>query len=136
MDDIRTVLSKFKVTPMKDDSSKGREHPTHSLIPDIFFDIILLQFKLTKSEIVVLMYLYRQVWSKPNPNAKYGIGPLQSLEKASGELRMSYEELLSIINHLEKLTLLQTVRSGQYFIRKFFTEEFDLKYGQSYDEFF
>lgn len=136
MDDIRSVLSKFKPVTSKDSSPKGSERPTLSSIPDLFFDEILVHFKLTKSEVVVLMYLYRQIWSKPNLNAKYGIGPLQSLDKISKDLRLTHDELISILHHLEKLQLIQTVRSGQYFIRKFFTEEFDMKYGQSYDEFF
>lgn len=136
MDDIRSVLSKYRPVNSQDSSSKGSEKPTSSSIPDIFFDEILVRFKLTKSEIILLMYLYRQIWSKPNLNAKYGIGPLQSLEKVSKDLRLTYDELITILHNLEKLQLIQTVRSGQYFIRKFFTEEFDMKYGQSYDEFF
>lgn len=135
MDDIRSVLSRYKVSGPKDGARNGRS-PGISPIPDLFFDEILSQFKLNRFEIMVLMFLYRQVWVKPNLNAIYGIGPLQSYEAISKELRLSTDEVINVIHSLEKNKLIQSVRVGQYFVRKFFTEEFDLKYGQTYDEFF
>ena len=44
--------------------------------------------------------------------------------------------ILQSIRHLESYGLIETIRSGQYFVRKYFTEENDLKYGQDYDHFF
>jgi len=136
MDDIRSVLSKFKVSNSKGGPHQKGVDPSISSIPDIFFDEVLLQYKLSRSEILVLMYLYRQVWSKPNLNSKFGIGPLHSFDRMAQELKLKNDELVSIIHALERHQLIQTVRVGQYFVRKFFTEEFDMKYGQSYDEFF
>lgn len=136
MDDIRSVLSKFKTSTSKGGPHQKGIDPSLSSIPDLFFDEILLRFKLSRPEILVLMYLYRHIWNRPNLNSKYGIGPLHSFDKMALDLKLRNDELVSIIHSLEKHQLIQTVRVGQYFIRKFFTEEFDMKYGQSYDEFF
>ena len=40
------------------------------------------------------------------------------------------------IRALENYGLIETVRSGQYFVRKYFTRELDSEFGQTYDEFF
>ncbi len=140
MEDIRSVLSQFKKTRDEPDLDKSGVGPsitaTTSEIPDIFFDDILLRFKLARPDISLLMYLYRQVWCRPNLYRKHGIGPLNSFTDLALNLNMKHDELVAHIHILENLGLIETVRSGQYFIRKYFTEEFDFKYGQNYDEFF
>jgi hypothetical protein len=48
---------------------------------------------------------------------------------------VTVEELGTELRNLEKYGLIETVRSGQYFVRKYFTEVLDLQFGQHYDEF-
>lgn len=139
MEDIRSVLSQFKKRQDKniDKSTAGPEDQAlTSEIPDLFFDNILHAFKLTRSEIVLLMFLYRQVWCRPNLYRSHGIGPLNSYVDLGTALGFSSEELVHHLRALENYGFIETVRSGQYFVRKFFTEELDAKYGQNYDEFF
>ena len=52
--------------------------PSTSEIPDLFFDEIVVQYKLSRIDIVVLMYLYRKVWCRPNLFKLHGISPLLS----------------------------------------------------------
>ncbi len=140
MEDIRSVLSQFRAKRQLQEVQKSGKGPygqaSTSEIPDIFFDHILLQFKLTRPEIITLMFLYRQVWCRPNLYRAHGIGPLNSYAELSVTLNMSREELVTHIRALETYGFIETVRAGQYFVRKFFTEELDRKYGQDYDEFF
>ena len=141
MEDIRSVLSQFR-TKKKDspDVQKSGPKPTktpmNSEIPDVFFDVILKEYKLNRHEIALLMYLYRQIWCRPHLYKSHGIGPLNSYTELSTILGISTEELGNYLRALENFGLLETVRSGQYFIRKYFTEELDLQFGQNYDEFF
>jgi DNA-binding MarR family transcriptional regulator len=107
--------------------------PTLSEIPDVFFDEILIKFKLSRSEISLLMFLYRQVWCRPNLYRTHGIGPINSYTELSKILQMTSEELLSCIRGLENAGFIQTIRAGQYFVRKYFTEELDLKFDQHYE---
>ena len=142
MEDIRSVLSQFH------SKKKGESHevqksnvgpgssPSTSEIPDVFFDVVLHQFKLTRNEIALLMYLYRQVWCRPNLYKSHGIGPLNAYAELCNILGITPEELGNQLRALEKYGLIETVRSGQYFLRKFFTEALDAQYGQDYDEFF
>lgn len=139
--DIRSVLSQFH-------SKKKREHsagtsgvrqsdtPSSSDIPDLFFDVILKKFKLNRHEITLLMFLYRQVWCRPNLYKSHGIGPLNSYNDLCTFLGTTLDQLGTDIRVLENYGLIETVRSGQYFVRKYFTEELDHQYGQNYDEFF
>ena len=136
MEDIRAVLSKFKGKTSKDGPRQGDGPPSLSSIPDVFFDEVLLQFKLSRLEILVLIYLYRHVWNRPNLNSKFGIGPLHSFEEMAYHLKISTDEVMTAIHTLQKHQLIEIVRVGQYFVRKFFTEELDTLYGQTYDEFF
>jgi DNA-binding MarR family transcriptional regulator len=142
MEDIRSVLSQFhsKKKRSGDDVQKSSVRPTSkastSEIPDIFFDEILQKFKVTRPEISLLMYLYRQVWTRPNLYKSHGIGPLNSYAELCQVLHLTHEELGHHLRALENYGFIETVRSGQYFVRKFFTEELDAKYGQDYDEFF
>lgn len=139
MEDIRSVLSQFHSKRQKDVQKSAKdpqEFGSTSEIPDVFFDEILQKFRLTRAEILVLMYLYRQVWCRPNLYRSHGIGPLNSYAELSVTLGFTHEELVNHLHALETYGFIETVRSGQYFVRKFFTEELDQKYGQNYDEFF
>jgi hypothetical protein len=142
MEDIRSVLTQFKTKKKgdKDDVQKSVIGPAKdastSEIPDIFFDTIIQKFRLNRLDISVLMYLYRQVWCRPNLYRAHGIGPLNSYAEMSLFLGANVEELGQHIRALENYGLIETVRSGQYFVRKYFTRELDTEFGQSYDEFF
>lgn len=141
MEDIRSVLSQFTAKKKQEnDTQKSGVGPSSaassSEIPDIFFDVILQKFKLNRQEIVLLMFLYRQVWCRPNLYKSHGIGPLNSYSELCTNLGVSMEELGTQLRSLEKLGFIETVRSGQYFVRKYFTEALDTQYGQNYDEFF
>lgn len=106
-----------------------------SEIPDLFFDDILVQFKLTRIEIILLMYFYRITWCKPNLHKKYGIAPIVSHAETAKNLDITIDIFHQTIRRLEAFGFIETIRSGQYFVRKYFTEENDKKYGQSYDNF-
>jgi hypothetical protein len=141
MEDIRSVLSHFNAKKKQgNDTQKsaigsGRV-ASISEIPDVFFDIILQNFKLSRHEIALLMFLYRQVWCRPNLYKSHGIGPLNSYAQLSQQLGLTVEELGNYLRSLENYGLIETVRSGQYFVRKYFIEALDSEFGQNYDEFF
>jgi predicted transcriptional regulator len=82
------------------------------------------------------MHLYRQVWCRANLYKDHGIGPMNSLAELSMSLHLSVEELHHNVRSLENYGFIETVRSGQYFVRKYFTEDLDLKFGQNYNDFF
>lgn len=138
MEDIRSILSMYKSKEQKDDNSAPErelvtEKPTLSEIPDVFFDEILPQFKLTRTEISLLMLLYRQVWCRPNLYRAHGIGPLNAYFDLARLLHVSQDDVIHSIRSLESHGFIATIRAGQYFVRKFFTEENDAKYGQHYE---
>lgn len=142
MEDIRSILSQFhsKKGAKGDEVQKSVTRPvaeaSSSEIPDLFFDEVLQKFKLSRLEIIVLMFLYRQVWCKPNLYKSHGIGPLNSYAEMASWLQISTEEVSQNLRSLENYGFIETVRSGQYFVRKYFTEELDIKYGQDYNQFF
>ena len=142
MEDIRSVLSQFHSKKKREgnDVQKASTGPlakaSSSEIPDVFFDVVLQKIKLNRSEISLLMLLYRQVWTKPNLYRSHGIGPLNSYAELCNVLHFTHDELGNHLRALEKYGFIETVRSGQYFVRKFFTEELDSKFAQDYDEFF
>ena len=142
MTDIRSVLSQFhSKKKQKDSDVQKSETGPHaeasvSMIPDVFFDDVLQKHKLTRHEITVLIFLYRQVWCRPNLYKSHGIGPLNSYLEMSNYLHITTEELAQNVRSLETYGLIEVVRSGQYFVRKYFTEALDIKYGQDYDQFF
>ena len=78
MAEIHRVLENFppKLSGLRG-STKAKESATpkasFSDIPDIFFDEILQNYRLARQEIQILLYFYRQVWSKPNLYKKYGL---------------------------------------------------------------
>lgn len=143
MEDIRSVLSQFN-TKKKEEAQKDPQKSgvgplnlaSSSEIPDVFFDVVLQKTKLSRQEITLLMYLYRQVWCRPNLYKSHGIGPLNSYMEMSANLGISTDELTTFLRSLENLGLIETVRAGQYFVRKYFTENLDAQYGHNYDEFF
>jgi DNA-binding MarR family transcriptional regulator len=140
MDELHTILADHRSRfPSKD---RHREQvgkdvylPTSSDIPDLFFDQILVDFKLTRIEIMVLMYLYRHVWCRPNLYRIYGISQLLSHTEMSKMLGSSIESIYHALRRLEEYGFIGTVRSGQYFVRKYFTRENDERYAQTYDDF-
>lgn len=115
--------------------AQHNETPTHSEIPDLFFDEILVEFKLSRVEILVLMYLYRNVYCKPNLHRKYGISQILSHTDMSKNLNISLEDLYHALRKVEEFGFITTIRSGQYFVRKYFTKDRDEEYGQGYDDF-
>jgi hypothetical protein len=139
MEDVRTIISQYMPKKNKAPSGTGRDShvklATTSEIPDLFFDEILVQNKMTRIEIMVLMLLYRQVWCRPNLFREYGIGPVQTYVDMAHGLGVGLDELQGAIRNLERLEFIETVRSGQYFVRKYFTKENDEVYGQHYNDF-
>ena len=140
MEDLRTILSSHHSKNGKSNSnpinSTGDEtKATTSEIPDLFFDEILLKFKMTRIEILMLMYLYRTTWCRPNLYKKYGIAPMIFHQEIAELLDINMDLLHQTLVKLENFGFIETIRSGQYFVRKYFTEENDRKYGQSYDNF-
>ena len=144
MEDIRSILSQFntkkkKKTAVAEIQKSGtgpHAEASVSAIPDLFFDEVLQKVKLSRHEIALLMFLYRQVWCRPNLYKSHGIGPLNSYSELAQFLQVTTEELAQELRTLETYGFIETVRAGQYFVRKYFTEALDIKYGQDYDQFF
>ncbi|MGK0368107.1 MAG: hypothetical protein ACI9QD_001248 [Thermoproteota archaeon] len=140
MDNLRVILESHQGRHKKDipapvSGKSGPIKPSVSEIPDLFFDEILIEFKLTRIETIVLMHLYRKVWCKPNLNRLYGISDVFSHEDVCKKLSMYMDDFLNALRKIESLGFIETIRSGQYFVRKYFTQDNDKKYGQSYDNF-
>jgi hypothetical protein len=138
VEDIRSILSMYKSRKKGDDASLTSrevsvETPTLSEIPDLFFDEVLPNVKLSRGETVLLMLLYRQVWCRPNLYRSHGIGPLNAYHDLARLLNMSQDDVIHAVHSLEGYGFISTIRAGQYFVRKFFTEENDAKYGQHYE---
>jgi len=143
MENIRDIISAHspRLDPKADpniDSVRSKENEfiaSTSEIPDLFFDDILIQFKLTRVDIILLMHFYRLTWCKPNLHKKFGIAPIVSHADLAGNADITADDLLQTVRRLEAFGFIETIRSGQYFVRKYFTEELDKKYGQTYDNF-
>jgi len=140
MVDLQTILQDHR--PKRRDSQKvsiekSREiiAPSWSEIPDLFFDHILVEYKLGRMEIMVLMYLYRRVWCRPNLYKLHGIGQLMSHSDMAKSLGLAIEDVYRALRTLEEYAFISTVRSGQYFVRRYFTKVNDEHYGQTYDDF-
>jgi hypothetical protein len=132
----KTKSAEAKADSVINDSKSGNSNgPSSSEIPDMFFDDILVNYKLTRIEIMVMMYLYRRVWCRPNINKLYGISDIMAYEAVYKALSISRDDLYSSFVKLEGFGFIETIRSGQYFVRKYFTQELDKKHGQSYDNF-
>ena len=138
MVDIHTIINDHKSKK----TSRGRADvhrefsgPIVDTIPELFFDQILILFKLSRIETLVLAYLYRKVWCRHNPHREFGISQLLSHTEMAKSLDLSMDEVHPALRKLEEYGLISTIRSGQYFIRKYFTQENDEKFGQNYDDF-
>ncbi len=138
MVDIQSILAGHRPrNPRKahKDEDGKKKLPSYSDIPDLFFDQILPDFKLSRLEISVLMYLYRRVWCRPNLYKEYGISQLMSYTEMAQFLKLEMEEVYQSLRKLENYGFITTIRSGQYFVRKYFSRENDEKHGQTYDDF-
>ena len=139
MVDLRTILDNHR-SRLSDESevvieAETSASPTVSEIPDIFFDQVLIDFKLTRVEVMVLMYLYRRVWCRPNLYKVYGISQLLSHTEMAKNLSLPMENIYQALRKVEEYGFISTIRSGQYFVRKYFTKEADESFGQTYDDF-
>ncbi len=117
------------------DNGNSEKLPEYCEVPSVLFDEVLVKYKLTRVEILVLVFLYRKVWEKSNLNEKYGIGPVLSHTEMAKRLNVSLHDIYTSLRKLEELNFISTIRSGQYFVRKYFTEELDKKFCQNYDNF-
>ena len=50
-------------------------------------------------------------------------------------VRWEYENIYQALRKVEEYGFISTIRSGQYFVRKYFTKDYDEKFGQTYDDF-
>lgn len=135
MNELRTILKGHRSKHDLEIPAPHNEVPTISEIPDVFFDDILPEYKLTRIEIIVLMYVYRRVWCRPNLYKVYGISQLMSHTEMAQNLRITIDEVYSALKKLENYMLISTIRSGQYFVRRFFTKHLDESYRQAYSDF-
>lgn len=137
MNELQSILRTHHSKLKKDETGPAKPsiEATFAEIPDLFFDEILVKNKLNRHEVLVLMYLYRLVWCKPNLYAKYGLSPMISYVELSRILEIPTEDVVSAIKTLNSYQFISTIRAGQFFIHKYFTKENDALYGQSYDEF-
>ena len=139
MEDLRMILSSHH-SNLDEKDSKVKASNSDSIaslaeIPDLFFDEILVRYKLNRVDTLVLMYLYRATWCRANLHKKHGITPMISHTEFAEALEITIDVLHQTLNRLEGFSFIETIRSGQYFVRKFFTEENDRKFNQSYDNF-
>ncbi len=114
---------------------KNLRFPTTSEIPDLFFDQIIGEFRLNRVEILVLMYLYRLVWCRPNLYKSYGLSIVSKEEDLVSSVGLKADEFFGAIHSLEVNGFISVIRPGQFFVRKYFTQENDFIYGQTYDDF-
>ena len=144
MVDIHSILAdhrskgKDKGRSEDDVDASGRNveySPTTSEIPDVFFDQIIVDFKLSRIEILVLMYIYRRVWCFPNLHRSHGISQMMSHTEMAKNLGVAIEDIYSSLRKLEEYDFIRTIRAGQYFSRRFFSKELDARFDQKYDDF-
>lgn len=142
MVDIHSILADHRSKGKSDDGSNaetgGRNFelgPSTSEIPDVFFDKIIVDYKLSRVEILVLMYIYRRVWCLPNLHRSHGISQMMSHTEMAKNLGLAIEDIYSSLRKLEEYDFIRTIRAGQYFSRRFFSKEMDTAFGQTYDDF-
>jgi hypothetical protein len=140
MVDLHSILvehrSKVKTTDLGGKNGGGAEAEAHSSeIPDVFFDQVIVDYKLSRIEILVLMYIYRRVWSFPNLHRSHGISQMMSHTEMAKNLGLVIEDIYSALRKLEEYDFIHTIRAGQYFSRRYFTKKLDESYGQNYDDF-
>ena len=130
MVDLHSILaehrSKKKVDSSHHKGGGGVVHkPTSCEIPDIFFDKIIIDYKLNRIEILVLIYIYRRVWCFPNLHASHGISQMMSHTEMAKNMGLAIEDIYSSLRKLEEYDMIRTIRAGQYFSRRFFYKEID-----------
>lgn len=142
MVDIHSILADHRSKTKPDDAdgieTGGRNFelgPTSSEIPDVFFDKIIVDYKLSRVEILVLMYIYRRVWCLPNLHRSHGISQMMSHTEMAKNLGLGIEDIYSSLRKLEEYDFIRTIRAGQYFSRRFFSKEMDTNFQQTYDDF-
>ncbi len=140
VDDLQSILaehrSKKKVESSSDKGGGGALlQPSASEIPDVFFDKVIVDFKLNRIEILVLMYIYRRVWCFPNLHRAHGISQMMSHTEMAKNLGIAIEDVYSALRKLEEYDMIKTIRAGQYFARRFFSKELDEVFDQKYDDF-
>lgn len=140
MDDLKSILtehrSKSKAPDLHGKGGDSVDHTPHSSeIPDVFFDHVIIDYKLSRIEILVLMYIYRRVWSFPNLHRSHGISQMMSHTEMAKNLGLVIEDVYSALRKLEEHDFIRTIRAGQYFSRRYFTKKLDESYGQNYDDF-
>lgn len=138
--DIHTVLADHRSKKKQEDRSitngqNDAPQPSISEIPDLFFDKIIIDFKLSRIEILVLMYIYRRVWCFPNLHRSHGISQMMSHTEMAKNLNLPIEDIYSALRKLEEYDFIRTIRAGQYFSRRFFSKELDEEFAQKYDDF-
>ena len=142
MDELHTILASHRkrnldvvendLEPVQQERDSRAEF---SEIPELFFDDILVHYKMNRIEIMVLMYIYRSVWCRPNLYVEHGISQILSHTEMSTALSVTIDEIYAALKKIENFGFVSTVRSGQYFVRRYFTKEFDLFWNQTYDDF-
>ena len=142
MVDIHSILADHRSKVKSDDGqnaeSGGRNFefgPSSSEIPDVFFDKIIVDYKLSRVEILVLMYIYRRVWCLPNLHRSHGISQMMSHTEMAKNLGLAIEDIYSSLRKLEEYDFIRTIRAGQYFSRRYFSKEMDINFEQKYDDF-
>ncbi|MDO9181183.1 MAG: hypothetical protein Q7U04_02185 [Bacteriovorax sp.] len=140
MVDLKSILAEHRSKKKVDNSHNiggggTLLKATSSEIPDIFFDKIVVDYKLNRIEILVLMYIYRRVWCFPNLHRSHGISQMMSHTEMAKNLGLAIEDIYSSLRKLEEYDMIRTIRAGQYFSRRFFSKEMDDKFEQSYDDF-
>lgn len=141
MVDLQSILaehrSKTKVGGANEKGGGGSvlQTPSASEIPDIFFDKIIVDFKLSRIEILVLMYIYRRVWCFANLHRSHGISQMMSHTEMAKNLGMAIEDIYSALRKLEEYDMIRTIRAGQYFSRRYFSKQMDESFAQTYDDF-
>jgi DNA-binding MarR family transcriptional regulator len=135
MEDLRSIIAGHTGKDDAPVNANADSHPTTSEIPDVFFDEVLVDFKLTRVEVMIIMALYRKTYCRPNLYKKHGISPLLALDELEEALKIDDNQFFHSLRSLETYGLIETIRSGQFFVRRYFTEEIDKRYGQSYDSF-
>lgn len=140
MVDLQSILAEHR-SKAKGGTTNGKggdgvlQVPTASEIPDIFFDKVIVDFKLSRIDILVLMYIYRRVWCFANLHKSHGISQMMSHTEMAKNLGLAIEDIYSALRKLEEYDMIRTIRAGQYFSRRYFSKEMDDLFGQSYDDF-
>ncbi len=140
MVDLHSILVEHRSKIKTDNSYDNIVADKHvvastSEIPDAFFDKIIVDYKLNRIEILVLMYIYRRVWCYPNLHRSHGISPMMSHTEMAKKIGVAIEDVYSALRKLEEYDFIRTIRAGQYFSRRFFSKQLDEQFGQSYDDF-